>query len=142
MKKSTPHTMSTLHEEQHSDTEEELAAKSDDPVVTQKVESATSKNVTASQPDPENQNEFETNQVKNKINSFFHFSFYFCQSSFCKNNFRLSEQREKKLFYFKSFYDTFLLFQWQWRIVSIIFAFVFLNYFRSLLAKAKRILVT
>lgn len=86
LKKSTPHTMSTLHEEQHSDTEEELATvKSDEPAVTpvkQKVESVTSTVtatiVTASQPDPENQNEFEANQVKkNKINYFFHVIFIF-----------------------------------------------------------------
>jgi len=78
--------MSTLHEEQHSDTEEELATvKNDEPAVTpvkQKVESVTSTVtatiVTASQPDPENQNEFEANQVKkNKINSFFHVIFIF-----------------------------------------------------------------
>ena len=97
--------MSTLHEEQHSDTEEELAAvKNDDPVVTpeqqkvtqkvvESVTSTTATSVTASQPDPENQNEFQANQVKNKINSFSTFFIFVKLLSFFWNNFWLSEQK-------------------------------------------------
>lgn len=126
LKKSTPHTMSTLHEEQHSDTEEELATvKSDEPAVTpvkQKVESVTSTVtatiVTASQPDPENQNEFEANQVKkNKINYFFHVIFIFVKlRSFIPEQFLV--EWTKNSFILNRFMTLFLLFQWQWRFVS------------------------
>ena len=132
LKKSTPHTMSTLHEEQHSESDDGDDAKSDDPATPEQQQNVVTQNgATQNVAKQEHENELEASQVGFFVVKYFHFLFRLSSTFFCVGRVSCWTHKNEtpfSHFYFKSFYCTIfcVAIKWQWRDFEQV---IFVNFF-------------